>query len=625
MKLRSTLRPVTQRDLDDATLKPAVCEMGAYVGRHRHNPKSDQKPIFGRREPSALKFRFPSGFNAPTSGTLAREQALQLLRPSDFSASRLRPGFRFTSCFAGDATTTVEDEVVLEPGVPGSASFGTFEEIPLLLDEGKLSISQAPMSVAAQTMMNIQDRLRMEVPRGQAPGAPLSPLGACIDAEDDDESQDPYREYAEKVKKQAALSASAAARKAGMTTILKTEQKGSLSGTHAMNEVGSLSLGSTVGHEGGRDSGFGFRFIAVNTDDMPCASTNASFSQEDASRGGYFDCYDGHSETLSHSATRIAAKLAAKWASEEARNVEIVKPGEKYLPLEALRRDQVHIDRNGVQPLAWPEPGHSLALHMQNGNHWNLVVRSILRAVGCEIQGEHDASFLEQVIVECSLPHSNYIMNRRRWYQCHSDLDWGIVRSAALRDMEPRLPGEPVPPPPKLLCVVHLPTALAQKVANTAAGRHMTTTADLKYLWQQHASSKPALEAPISTKAPARFTKSRSDEKQRKFFNNPMLPPCWPIFIPPVSSMKSNKIETMSARRRNVSSLYSKEQVEKYMRPKVSSDSSMTDKASTFGPNIEKQLHMAAWYQSRIENFSGLTQTRPLHTTRSEVLGLNLC
>ena len=78
MKLRSTLRPVTQRDLDDATLKPAVCEMGAYVGRHRHNPKSDQKPIFGRREPSALKFRFPSGFNAPTSGTLAREQALQL-------------------------------------------------------------------------------------------------------------------------------------------------------------------------------------------------------------------------------------------------------------------------------------------------------------------------------------------------------------------------------------------------------------------------------------------------------------------------------------------------------------------------------------------------------------------
>ena len=192
MKLRSTLRPVTQRDLDDATLKPAVCEMGAYVGRHRHNPKSDQKPIFGRREPSALKFRFPSGFNAPTSGTLAREQALQLLRPSDFSASRLRPGFRFTSCFAGDATTTVEDEVVLEPGVPGSASFGTFEEIPLLLDEGKLSISQAPMSVAAQTMMNIQDRLRMEVPRGQAPGAPLSPIGACIDAEDDDESQDPY-------------------------------------------------------------------------------------------------------------------------------------------------------------------------------------------------------------------------------------------------------------------------------------------------------------------------------------------------------------------------------------------------------------------------------------------------
>ena len=637
--LRSTLRRITQRDLDDfQEVKPAVSEMSAVAGRRFEDPSS-QKPVFGRSVPAA-KFRFPSGFNALSAERTAREEKLRVSGPP----ASYRPGFSFTSCFAGDANSSSRENSAPEPGVPGSASFGAFEDIAPETSDGR---GGAPMSVAARTMLNLEERRLTGLPQGQAPaspGTPHSPLGAGMNPEDDGaDVHDPYAEYAARVRAKVAAEKRAVAKDAAARVGSPKSVPASAPGDgsakidpQTLTNDGSFAFGATsLPTPQGDGQQYGFRFVAVNAGSSTDMSMGGSASDADLARneGGFFDCYDGETGTLSHSAPRRMAKLAEKRAAEAARNVEKVKPGEKYLPLEALRRDQVRISQSSIQPLKWPDPGHTLALHTQGGNHWSLVVRTVLRAVGCEIQGEGDAALLDFVQVECFLPNTTETQ-RKRWYLCSNDLDWGIVRGAALRDMEPRLPGEPVPSSPKLLCIVHLPSDLANKVANTAAGQHLTTTADLRR--QQYASQtrgagnsvgyNPALDSSASQRRP-KLNKSSS---YGKFTNNPELPPPWPIHVPPAPPSNSREIMTLSARRRDVSSLYSKDEVARYSRPKekalsaAAGRSTATVKKPNLSPKREKQLHMAAYYKNRIENFTTVVQTKPLHASRASMLGLDL-
>ena len=125
---------MTQRDLDEhEQVKPAVSEMSAVVGR-RASASENQKAVFGRKKPAALRFRYPSGFNTFSEERVAREERLRLAKPA---AASLRSGFSFTSCFAGDETGASREDSALEPGVPGTASFGAFEDITVSEATGK--------------------------------------------------------------------------------------------------------------------------------------------------------------------------------------------------------------------------------------------------------------------------------------------------------------------------------------------------------------------------------------------------------------------------------------------------------------------------------------------------------
>ena len=79
-----------------------------------------------------------------------------------------------------------------------------------------------------------------------------------------------------------------------------------------------------------------------------------------------------------------------------------------------------------------------------------------------------------------------------------------------------------------------------------------------------------------------------------------------------------------------MSSLYSKDEVARYSRPKekalsaAAGRSTATVKKPNLSPKREKQLHMAAYYKNRIENFTTVVQTKPLHASRASMLGLDL-
>ena len=45
---------------------------------------------------------------------------------------------------------------------------------------------------------------------------------------------------------------------------------------------------------------------------------------------------------------------------------------------------------------------------------------------------------------------------------------------------------------------------------------------------------------------------------------------------------------------------------------------------SKLSPKREKQLHMAAYYKNRIEKYTEVLSTKPLHRSRASILGLDL-